>query len=59
MMPNGATPQSLGIQGTIVGGTNCAAAQTGNQGCGIRANSDVSFGAGQAPKGFPCNAPGG
>jgi len=35
----------LGISGSIVGGTNCAALTTGNQGCGIRANSRVSFGA--------------
>ncbi|KAJ3856807.1 glycoside hydrolase family 16 protein [Lentinula lateritia] len=35
----------LGITGTIVGGTNCAAAETNNQGCGVRSSSDVSFGA--------------
>lgn len=35
----------LGITGAIVGGTNCAAAQTGNQGCGVRSSSRVSFGA--------------
>lgn len=36
---------ALSISGTVVGGTNCAADQTGNQGCGIRANSSNSFGA--------------
>ncbi|KAJ3972844.1 concanavalin A-like lectin/glucanase domain-containing protein [Lentinula raphanica] len=35
----------LGISGTVVGGTNCAAAETNNQGCGVRSASDVSFGA--------------
>ncbi|KAK0233769.1 endo-1,3(4)-beta-glucanase [Armillaria fumosa] len=35
----------LNITGTVVGGTNCAAAQTSNQGCGVRSPSDVSFGA--------------
>ncbi|KAJ4485540.1 glycoside hydrolase family 16 protein [Lentinula aciculospora] len=35
----------LGITGTVVGGTNCAAAETNNQGCGVRSSSDVSFGA--------------
>lgn len=36
---------ALGISGSVVGGTNCAAAQTGNQGCGVRAASTNSFGA--------------
>ncbi|KIK70407.1 glycoside hydrolase family 16 protein [Collybiopsis luxurians FD-317 M1] len=36
---------TLGITGTVVGGTNCAAAETNNQGCGVRAASNVSFGA--------------
>ncbi|CCM01312.1 uncharacterized protein FIBRA_03361 [Fibroporia radiculosa] len=36
----------LGITGTVVGGTNCAAAETGNQGCGVRSTSNTSFGAG-------------
>lgn len=35
----------LAITGTLVGGTNCAAAQTGNQGCGVRASESNSFGA--------------
>ncbi|EKM60708.1 glycoside hydrolase family 16 protein [Phanerochaete carnosa HHB-10118-sp] len=35
----------LGISGSVVGGTNCAAAQTGNQGCGVRASQTNSFGA--------------
>ncbi|CAL1696723.1 unnamed protein product [Somion occarium] len=34
----------LAITGTLVGGTNCAAAQTGNQGCGVRAVQSNSFG---------------
>ena len=38
-------PSALSISGTVVGGTNCAADQTGNQGCGIRASSSNSFGA--------------
>lgn len=36
---------TLGITGSLVGGTNCAAAQTGNQGCGVRASQSNSFGA--------------
>lgn len=36
----------LGITGSIVGGTNCASAETDNQGCGIRAAESNSFGAG-------------
>jgi hypothetical protein len=39
------SPNTLGISGTVVGGTNCAAAQTGNQGCGVRAAQSNSFGA--------------
>lgn len=35
---------TLGISGSIVGGTNCAALQTGNQGCGVRASQTNSFG---------------
>lgn len=38
-------PSTLGITGTVVGGTNCAAAQTNNEGCGVRSSSSVSFGA--------------
>lgn len=37
---------SLKISGTVIGGTNCAALTTGNQGCGIRADASNSFGAG-------------
>jgi len=40
------SPNTLAISGTIVGGTNCAALTTGNQGCGIRASTSNSFGAG-------------
>ncbi|PCH33206.1 glycoside hydrolase family 16 protein [Wolfiporia cocos MD-104 SS10] len=36
----------LDITGTVVGPTNCAAAQTDNQGCGIRSNSNISYGPG-------------
>lgn len=36
----------LSISGTVVGGMNCAAATTGNQGCGIRASTSNSFGSG-------------
>ncbi|KAH9060757.1 glycoside hydrolase family 16 protein [Lactarius vividus] len=36
---------ALGISGSIVGGTNCAALETGNQGCGVRASQTNSFGA--------------
>ncbi|KAG6891099.1 hypothetical protein C0995_014189 [Termitomyces sp. Mi166 len=41
-----ANAQALSISGSVIGGTDCAALTTGNQGCGIRANSNVSFGAG-------------
>jgi len=40
------TPSVLDISGSIVGGTDCAALTTGNQGCGIRASTNNSFGAG-------------
>ncbi|THH06004.1 hypothetical protein EW146_g9746 [Bondarzewia mesenterica] len=36
---------ALGFSGTIVGGTNCAALETGNAGCGVRAVQTNSFGA--------------
>jgi hypothetical protein len=36
----------LDITGNIVGGTDCAAADTGNQGCGSRSNNNNSFGPG-------------
>jgi hypothetical protein len=36
----------LQISGTVVGGADCAVQSTGNQGCGIRASSKTSFGAG-------------
>ncbi|KAK0463535.1 concanavalin A-like lectin/glucanase domain-containing protein [Desarmillaria tabescens] len=35
----------LNITGAAVGGTNCAANETSNEGCGFRSASDVSFGA--------------
>jgi len=37
---------TLRISGGVIGGTDCAALTTGNQGCGIRASTDNSFGAG-------------
>ncbi|EIN13246.1 hypothetical protein PUNSTDRAFT_40906 [Punctularia strigosozonata HHB-11173 SS5] len=36
---------ALGITGTIVGGTDCAAADSGNQGCGVRSADTSSYGA--------------
>lgn len=36
----------LGITGTIVGGTDCSAAQSNNEGCGVRSPSNTSFGSG-------------
>ncbi len=35
----------LQIDSTVVGPTDCSAADTNNQGCGMRSNSNVSFGA--------------
>jgi len=37
---------ALDISGTVVGPTNCAAAETSNEGCGVRSNSNTSYGAG-------------
>lgn len=37
---------NLKISGNVIGGTDCAALTTGNQGCGIRASTSNSFGAG-------------
>ncbi|KZT06212.1 glycoside hydrolase family 16 protein [Laetiporus sulphureus 93-53] len=37
---------ALTISGTVVGGTNCAAAETGDAGCGVVSTSDSSFGSG-------------
>lgn len=37
--------RELNITGSIVGGTNCAAAETGNQGCGVRSPDKHSAGA--------------
>jgi len=36
----------LKISGNVVGGTNCAAAETGNAGCGITASQSNTYGAG-------------
>lgn len=45
-LPNGATGSSLAISGTVVGGTNCAAAETGNAGCGVRSSDNTTYGSG-------------
>ena len=45
-LPSGASAQSLAIQGTLIGGSNCAALETGNAGCGVRSTSSNSYGAG-------------
>lgn len=45
-LPSGASGQSLSIQGAVIGGTNCAAAETGNAGCGVRSNSATTYGSG-------------
>ncbi|EMD41529.1 glycoside hydrolase family 16 protein [Gelatoporia subvermispora B] len=37
---------ALGISGTILDGTDCSVAGTGNAGCGIRATASNTFGAG-------------
>jgi len=37
---------TLAISGNVIAGTDCAASTTGNQGCGIRAATSNSFGAG-------------
>ncbi|KAF8167820.1 concanavalin A-like lectin/glucanase domain-containing protein [Crassisporium funariophilum] len=37
---------TLAISGSVIGGTDCAALTTGNQGCGIRSSTSNSFGAG-------------
>jgi hypothetical protein len=42
-LPNNVT--KLDISGSLVGGLNCAASQTGNAGCGVRASQTNSFGA--------------
>jgi len=41
-----ASSETLQMTGNVIGGTDCAALTTGNQGCGIRASSSDSFGAG-------------
>ncbi|EIW65027.1 uncharacterized protein TRAVEDRAFT_25981 [Trametes versicolor FP-101664 SS1] len=39
-------PSTLGITGTVVGGTNCAAAETSNAGCGMVATQSNTYGVG-------------
>jgi len=41
-----ASANSLAISGSVIGGVDCSALDTGNQGCGIRASSADSFGSG-------------
>ncbi|KAG6866246.1 hypothetical protein C0991_006833 [Blastosporella zonata] len=41
-----ANQNALQISGSVVGGTDCAAITTGNQGCGIRSTSNTTFGTG-------------
>jgi len=38
--------KTLSISGSVIGGIDCSALNTGNQGCGIRAATGNSFGAG-------------
>jgi hypothetical protein len=38
--------KALSISGTLVGGTDCSVSSTSNQGCGIQATSNVTYGAG-------------
>lgn len=45
-------PTTLDISGSLIGGTDCAAADTANAGCGVRASETNSYGA-------PFNAMGG
>ncbi|KZT67664.1 glycoside hydrolase family 16 protein [Daedalea quercina L-15889] len=37
---------TLGISGTVVGGTNCAAEESGDAGCGVQSSETNSFGSG-------------
>jgi len=38
--------KALSISGTLIGGTDCAVSSTSNQGCGIRSESDTTYGEG-------------
>jgi len=38
--------KTLSISGTLIGGTDCSVSSTSNQGCGIRSNSNTTYGAG-------------
>ncbi|KAI0825225.1 concanavalin A-like lectin/glucanase domain-containing protein [Trametes gibbosa] len=38
-------PNALGISGSLIGTTDCAAADTSNAGCGVRASESNSYGA--------------
>ncbi|KAL5530550.1 hypothetical protein ACEPAF_6808 [Sanghuangporus sanghuang] len=37
------TPQSLGIMSNLVGSMNCTALETGNEGCGMRSDSNMIY----------------
>lgn len=39
-------PKALSISGNLVGTTDCGVSSTSNQGCGIQASSNVTYGAG-------------
>ncbi|KAH8120422.1 glycoside hydrolase family 16 protein [Phellopilus nigrolimitatus] len=45
-MPSGASAATLNVSSTLVGALNCAAAETNNQGCGMRSNSNITYGSG-------------
>lgn len=38
--------KTLSISGTLIGTTDCSVSSTSNQGCGIQASSNVTYGAG-------------
>ncbi|EPS99606.1 hypothetical protein FOMPIDRAFT_160972 [Fomitopsis schrenkii] len=44
-LPSGDS-KTLGISGTVVGGTNCAAEETGDAGCGVQSSDTSSYGVG-------------
>ena len=45
-LPDGASPQSLNVQSTMVTGSNCAAGATENAGCGFRSDFNDTYGLG-------------
>ena len=44
-LPSGDS-KTLGISGTVVGGTNCAAEETGDAGCGVQSSDTSTYGTG-------------